>query len=267
LNTGAPQGCCLSPFLFTLFTNDCVSIQNSVLVVKFSDDTTVSGLISDADESAYRSEVGRLVDWCDANNLVLNISKTKELVVDFRSKKTPIQPLVINDQEVEIVESFRFLGSIISCSLKWEDNVIAIRKKAQQRLYFLRQLRKFQVSQKVLLQFYRAIIESVLTFSITTWYGSTSQQDRKDLDRIVATASKIVGCDLPSLDQIFEKRLVSRAISIVSDLHHPANRLFEPLPSGRRYRAIKARTERFRCSFYPRAVLSIPPLQRPSDYL
>jgi hypothetical protein len=60
-----------------------------------------------------------------ANNLVLNVSKTKELVVDFRSKRTPIQPLVINDQEVEIVESFRFLGSIISCSLKWEDNVRA----------------------------------------------------------------------------------------------------------------------------------------------
>jgi hypothetical protein len=267
LNTGAPQGCCLSPFLFTLFTNDCVSNHESVLVVKFSDDTTVSGLISDADESAYRNEVARLVDWCDANNLVLNVSKTKELVVDFRVKKTPIRPLVINDQDVEIVESFRFLGSIFSCSLKWEDNATAIRKKAQQRLYFLRQLRKFQVSQKVLLQFYHSIIESVLTFSITTWYGSTSQQDKKDLDRVVATASKIVGCELPSLEQIYEKRLVNRAVSIVSDLHHPANHLFDPLPSGRRYRAIKARTERFRCSFYPRAVLSISPLLHVCDFM
>jgi hypothetical protein len=97
----------------------------------------------------------------------------------------------------------------------------------------------------------------VLTFSITVWYGSTSQQNRHDLDRVVTTASKIVGCELPSLAQIYEKRLVRRAASIASDLHHPASHLMVPLPSGRRYRAIKARTERFRCSFYPRAVLSL----------
>ena len=259
LNTGAPQGCCLSPFLFTLFTNDCVSNHNSVLVVKFSDDTTVSGLITDADESVYRGEVERLVGWCDANNLMLNVSKTKELVVDFRSNKTSIRPLDINGQIVEIVQSFRFLGSIMASSLKWEDNVTTIRKKAQQRLYFLRQLRKFKVSQQVLLQFYRAAIESVLTFSISTWYGSTSHQERNELDRIVDTASKIIGCHVPSLQVIYEKRLLRRASHIVSDLHHPANHLFQQLPSGKRYRAIKTRTERFRSSFYPRAVLALSP--------
>ena len=38
LNTGAFQGCALSPLLFTLFTNDCVSSQDSVFIF-FSDDT------------------------------------------------------------------------------------------------------------------------------------------------------------------------------------------------------------------------------------
>ena len=95
LNTGAPQGCVLSPFLFTLFTNDCVSGNQSVRVVKFSDDTTVIGCVNNANESVYREEVQRLVGWCKNNNLVLNISKTKEMIIDFRKKKTPFSLTVL----------------------------------------------------------------------------------------------------------------------------------------------------------------------------
>ncbi len=45
-------------------------------------------------------------------------------------------------------------------------------KKAQQRLYFIRQLRKFNLSQELLKQFYSAIIESILCTSITVCFSS-----------------------------------------------------------------------------------------------
>ncbi len=50
----------------------------------FADDTTVIGLITDNDETAYREEVSTLTKWCQENHLSLNIDKTKELVVDYR---------------------------------------------------------------------------------------------------------------------------------------------------------------------------------------
>ena len=71
---GASQGCVLSPLLFTLFTHDCVSSHDSVLIFTFSDDTTIDGLVRNCDESAYREEVEKMVDWCDVNNLELNAS-------------------------------------------------------------------------------------------------------------------------------------------------------------------------------------------------
>ncbi len=40
LNTGAPQGCVLSPLLFTLLTHDCTPSHNSNLFIKFADVTT-----------------------------------------------------------------------------------------------------------------------------------------------------------------------------------------------------------------------------------
>lgn len=42
------------------------------------------GLISKNNESACREEVQWLIDWCTANNLSLNMEKTKEMVVDCR---------------------------------------------------------------------------------------------------------------------------------------------------------------------------------------
>ncbi|KAK3561269.1 hypothetical protein QTP86_030678, partial [Hemibagrus guttatus] len=61
ISTGSPQGCVLSLLLFSLYTNGCTSGHQSVKLLKFADDTTLIGLISDGDESAYRGDIDRLV--------------------------------------------------------------------------------------------------------------------------------------------------------------------------------------------------------------
>jgi hypothetical protein len=60
--------------------------HDSNTIIKFADDTTGLGLITGDDESAYREEVSDLAVWCWSNNLSLNISKTKELIMDYRKR-------------------------------------------------------------------------------------------------------------------------------------------------------------------------------------
>ncbi len=108
---------------------------------------------------------------------------------------------------VTAVESFRFLGTTISQDLKWDTHIDSIVKKAQQRMYFLRQLKKFNLPQAHMTQFYSAVIESVLCSSITVWFGSASKSDIRRLQRTVRTAERIIGVHLPSLQDLYYSRV------------------------------------------------------------
>ena len=132
-------------------------------------------------------------------------------------------------------------------------------RKPIQHMFFLRQLKKFRVNKTILTQFYRAVNESVLTFSITVWFGSASIHNKNTFEGIVTTASKITGSKPPSIESIYTARTLRKATTIISDCTHPKNHLFESLPSGRRFRSIKTRTTRFSNSFYPKAVQTKPP--------
>ncbi len=213
-------------------------------------DTTLVGLSTKDDKTHYRKEVNLLTTWCRDNNLLLNVSKTKEIVVDFRRGHTQHPPLTINGAAVERVSSTKFLGVHISEDLSLTTNTASLGKKAQRRLYFLRKLKRARAPPPIMCTFYRGTMESILTSCIAVWGGSCTDYNRKALQRIVNTAGKIIGAPLPSLQDIYITRLTRKATMIVRDASHPAHSLFSLLPSGRRYRSLRAHSTRLTNSFH-----------------
>ena len=121
-------------------------------------------------------------------------------------------------------------------------------------MFFLRQLKRFNMPKKVMVEFYTAIIESILTSSITIWFAASTAKDKSRLQRIIRSAEKVIVCDLLSLLDLFRLRTSRRAGKIIADPSHPGHHLFLCLPSGRRFRAIKTKTSRHLNSFFPTAV-------------
>ncbi|KAF7652537.1 hypothetical protein LDENG_00095020 [Lucifuga dentata] len=94
----------------------------------------------------------------------------------------------------------------------------------------------------------------MLAYSITVWYAGCSALERRALQRVINSAQKIVGCPLPSVEDISNSRCLCRAKTILKDSTHPAHHLFDLLPSGRHYRSFTARTTKLKNSFFPRAI-------------
>ena len=101
-----------------MVTHDCVASHCSNSIIKFADDTTVVGLITNNHGTSYREEIVTLTAWCQVNNLSLNVSKTKELIVDFRRNQAERAPILINGATVETVKNFKFLCIHISEELE-----------------------------------------------------------------------------------------------------------------------------------------------------
>ena len=75
---GAPQGSCLGPLLFLLFTNDLYRNLEYCNAILFADDATVYKGHRNLNYLKWclETDLAKLVDWFKANKLTLNINKT-----------------------------------------------------------------------------------------------------------------------------------------------------------------------------------------------
>ena len=71
-HTGSPQGCCLSPILYILYTDSCRSVHADMFLAKFADDSALLSLLFGSQQD-HDPALRYFVKWCDDSYLKFNV--------------------------------------------------------------------------------------------------------------------------------------------------------------------------------------------------
>ena len=195
------------------------------------------------DELLYRQEIVKVKTWCGNNKLLLNASKTKELIFDFSLRSTCDYPVFIDGKSVEIVKKYKYLGVLIDDKLKWSENVNALYSKGQQRLFFVRRLKSFHIDKELLSLFYYSVVQSVILNCSICWWSCLTIKDRNKLEYVRKVASRIIGLSLPTLESVYCSKACDKVTAIVKG-NNVLSHCVSWLKSGRRLQSLKCRTNR-----------------------
>jgi hypothetical protein len=232
-STGSPQGCVLSPILFTLYVEDMRTTLPNMDILKYADDTIIMEHICKGEASNLQSELQQIVAWCDSNHLVINTGKTKEMLFT-NARHEPCPPdIYIHGQALERVDEYKYLGTTVTSKLKFQNNTNIIVNKVRKRQYMMRTLAKIGVSHKTIKLVYEAFIESVLSYHLAVLYKHLTASETRDLNNLIRTSYKLSGNKLvhKSLDDLYESRLKLKCIKLLVDSNPILD--LNTYPSGR----------------------------------
>jgi hypothetical protein len=233
-STGSPQGCVLSPILFTLYVENMTTSYENIHILKYADDTVILELLCQEQPSNLQQEISKLAAWCSENFLLINTSKTKEML--FTNKQhNPDPPLItINDSNVLRVEEYKYLGTTLHHKLNFSTNTSNIVKKANKRLFIVKQLAYMKVLPTTIKLAFSTFIESILRYHIVIIHGHLTAEMKKQYNHVLKTAAKLSQSQLEyePIDSIYNTHFRRKCLRICCTAADPPVTL-EQLPSGR----------------------------------
>ena len=114
------------------------------------------------------------------------------MIFNYTEKYQFTTRLSIKGENLEVIDSTKLLGTIITNDLKWNENTATIVQKANARMELLRRVASFGASVEDLKLIYILFVRSHLEQSATVWHSGLTQENRNDLERVQKSALKVI---------------------------------------------------------------------------
>ena len=145
---GVPQGSVIGPILFLCFINDItrVAMENGTQISLYADDAVVYVTSHDQEliQSKLQAAVTDVGQWCNLNQINLNVSKTKLCCYGTRQSLRDFDvQLRLNNTQLGRCKQYTYLGVILDESMNLESNFNSIFKKFSYKIFQFTKIRKY----------------------------------------------------------------------------------------------------------------------------
>jgi hypothetical protein len=168
---GVPQGSCLGPLLFLIYTNDLNYLLNRVDPVLFADDTSIVYSNNDATTVGLQLNycLYSILDWCNYNKLALNNKKSKWMFFS-RRRAVNIPVLYIDNVEIERLETFKYLGFHLDTRLCHDFHVRSLCTRLSRLSHITRRVKNY-LTLEASKNLYYALVHSIVSYGLLVWGG------------------------------------------------------------------------------------------------
>ena len=218
LKGGGPQGATIGLLEYLSQSNDCADMVKESERFRFLDDLSLLEIINlltvglssfnikqqvPSDISTHNQYIpthalnsqtwlDNISDWTRKQKMKINTQKTKAMIFNFTQNYQFDTRLYIENELVEVIDSTRLLGTIITSDLRWDQNTTHLVQKANSRMEILRKIASFGASKDDLRNIYFLFVRSQLEQSAVVWHSSLTEENKADLERVQKSAVKII---------------------------------------------------------------------------
>ena len=178
---GVPQGSILGPLLFIIYMNDLQNICKYCKYLLYADDTVIFNTKDIAQSTIeLQLDLNRFKNWCDRNQLTMNVKKPKYMVFGLRSQTKHIthHELYIQECKLQRVSTYKYLGIILDLNLTFTSHLQQTLNIISHKCLLLSKLRKY-IDTFTAVTLYKSMILPIMEYGSVIYGGARGKPIQK----------------------------------------------------------------------------------------